>query len=267
MSRQVCHIKYATSSMSRQVCHIKYATSSMSHQVCHIMYVTSSMPHQVCHIKYATSSMPHQVCHIKYATSSMPHQVCHIKYATSSMSHQVYGGLTDGLDNYTFIISNDVSHAATNEIVLAVVIQGSFGSTFPPIMVNVFCVCNSTSSGLCQGVPYETTQRTNQNVTSSPPSSQPLTISSFYSSFLSAVSCKTKLTEVESSCYTGADYLVLTPVNHFVDCCSLCCNYQRCLGLNFHPAGKRCDLVLEPAAPTSLSPLAGCQFWNNTLST
>ncbi|CAL1548718.1 unnamed protein product [Lymnaea stagnalis] len=204
------------------------------------------------------------------------------------------------LDEYKFLISstnlwpNPVGHTSSMEL------NGRFGSTWPSVIANWYCVCNASTSGYCESAPYETVSPTNATpsavlcpaTTAGPttpaattvttttttttaattiprtPSSMPsLTVEDVYSSASSYEALQTNVKKFESLCYVGSRYTTIAWIYHLVDCCTLCCTYTTCEGVNFREASNECDLIFENLhqdSSSSMGTVAECTFWKVT---
>ncbi|CAL1546709.1 unnamed protein product [Lymnaea stagnalis] len=163
----------------------------------------------------------------------------------------------------------------------------------PTVIINWYCVCDKTTGGACQKVTYEAVAP--QNTASSPipcpvvstlpPTTATTTTTTPATTTTTArrqtpsipllslldiqLSSKPNgsriaLKRFGASCYMGPLYKPELQVAHFIDCCSVCCAYTSCLGVNFLPASQECDLVFENVTATSsplLSTMADCSFW------
>ncbi|KAH9502702.1 hypothetical protein Btru_069565 [Bulinus truncatus] len=205
------------------------------------------------------------------------------------------------VDNYTFMLNSSQAGIAGRSS--SVQLSGQF--TLARDYRQLFCVCNTSTANACWGVPYDVASRTDATTTPAAtaatitttttaataatitttttaataatittttaaprPSSLPaLTLADVLTN-TSAVVSETNMDSVDQLCYVGSSYTTLAQVGHFVDCCTLCCRYQRCQGVNFHQLSSECDLILDVSLVTSgpavMGQLPDCKFWRVT---
>ncbi|KAK6974023.1 hypothetical protein BgiMline_025275 [Biomphalaria glabrata] len=186
------------------------------------------------------------------------------------------------MDNYTFMLNS--SQAGITGRTSSVLLSGQFTNfVWPEIVANYFCVCNSSTANACSAVPYQTASRPDVSTVVSTTSTTPvttassvarssslpsLTIADIFNSVNSTAPTETNMNSADSLCYTGSLYTTLNAINHFVDCCSLCCTYKACQGVNYFSITGQCDLIFElSTSQTSIgfmATLADCKFWRVT---